>query len=128
MKRRLQVGIGIWCTCVCEGGRLPLVLLPPLLPPPVKRGHKPVFNIIAGDSKATAARVRCLSPRLTSRNRTFQVPLNPIAVATAAGRQGDAPRSAVATHTSYHSRVAIHPTFHPPPLPPYLASHNETPE
>ncbi|KAK9721833.1 hypothetical protein QE152_g19999 [Popillia japonica] len=116
MKRRLQVGIGIWCTCVCEGGRLPLVLvgigiwctcvceggrlplvlLPPLLPPPVKRGHKPVFNIIAGDSSATAARVRCLSPRLTSRNRTFQVPLNPIAVATAAGRQGDAPRSAAA--------------------------------
>lgn len=44
----------------------------------VREGHKPVFNIIAADSSATAARVRCLlSPRLASRNRTFQPPSTP---------------------------------------------------
>lgn len=43
----------------------------------VRAGHKPLFNIIAADSSATAARVRCLSPRLASRNRTFQPPSTP---------------------------------------------------
>lgn len=44
--------------------------------------HKPVFNIIAGDSSATAARVRCSSPRLASRNRTFQPPSTPSTLGT----------------------------------------------
>lgn len=40
--------------------------------------HKPVFNIIAGDSSSTTSRVRRLSPRLASRNRTFQPPFYPL--------------------------------------------------
>lgn len=40
--------------------------------------HKPVFNIIAGDSSSTTSRVRRLSPRLASRNRTFQPPSYPL--------------------------------------------------
>ncbi|GJQ71516.1 hypothetical protein Trydic_g11226 [Trypoxylus dichotomus] len=116
------------------GGRSPLFLLPPP-PPPVKRGHKPVFNIIAGDSSATAARVRCLSPRLTSRNRTFQVPLNPIAAATATGRRGDPPPFNSSSSQPIPATIPAPlstpiPAAHlpPPPLPPHLAPHSGTPE